>query len=853
MTRSVVALLLLSLLSLSLLSTSSAAVCGGAGFDLSSITFSDLFYNDTAHSYGWYFHPCGNVTTTGCQNLESTTPGGTMMCQLPYSGPPGYSVATWVPEATQYQTTWTPYGGNGGNGQNRGVRMVLQDGASCGSFLRSLTVNFQCSNQAAGIAQMTLVNETSTCNYVATVLTSATCTGPSTGNGQVACGTRGLDLSSITSTDLVYKDTAKNYTYYFRPCGVVTSPQCANNPYGDVAGEAMMCQATGLYGELDQNTYDIAWWNPTLASWRRFTSAQYSAYGWIMTIADGVSCGAVGSRVLTVYYICAPTYTTPVFVNMNETSTCNYAAYILTSVACNTTGSVNTATESCGGQYDLTFATQRDLIYQPVGSTAYYVFRPCGVADNAQCQANANTNQSMMCQAYQGSTSTYDIAIWNPTAVSYTPTLTGLSMSIQDGEFCGADNALRSLTVNFVCQRGPPQSIAFTNFQEPSTCQYVATVTTPAVCRTGVQNGLCGSQGYDFSLTPGTDYALVSSNSAYTFYFNPCGQVNAQQCNNNTATVSSMMCQAVNGAATTYDIAYYDYQLVAWYKTVTGMQMFVQDGQSCNIAGQVYDRALTVNFVCGTAPVFNNLTEDATTPCSYTAYITTPQACAPVATGGSTGIALPAQSSGGAAYQAVTKCGGPYNLLPLSTSDLVYYPANQEYKWTLRVCGAVTSDANCTAAAVNTPGGYMLCQDSQYGYGAYEASTYNQYQARWAASRNGVIMTLADGAPCGSGVRTTRVFFQCQASATTASIYNITESPQCFYNVYVYTNLVCPTGPTTCGGAGYDLSALTTRGDLTYDDTANGYHCQLHSPSPLLPPRPLFSVTHSPVFPLSFP
>ena len=54
-----------------------------------------------------------------------------------------------------------------------------------------------------------------------------------------------------------------NYTYYFRPCGVVTSPQCANNPYGNVAGEAMMCQATGQNGELSPNTYDIAWWNPS--------------------------------------------------------------------------------------------------------------------------------------------------------------------------------------------------------------------------------------------------------------------------------------------------------------------------------------------------------------------------------------------------------------------------------------------------------------------------------------------------------------------------------------------------------------------------------------------------------------
>ena len=64
--------LVFSLVLLSSPSLSSAAVCGGAGFDLSSITFSDLVYNDTS-SYLYYFHPCGNVTAAGCQQLETST------------------------------------------------------------------------------------------------------------------------------------------------------------------------------------------------------------------------------------------------------------------------------------------------------------------------------------------------------------------------------------------------------------------------------------------------------------------------------------------------------------------------------------------------------------------------------------------------------------------------------------------------------------------------------------------------------------------------------------------------------------------------------------------------------------
>jgi hypothetical protein len=472
---------------------------------------------------------------------------------------------------------------------------------------------------------------------------------------------------------------------------------------------------------------------------------------------------------------------------------------------------------------------------------------PCSV-----CQRNGNTNTSMMCQAYTTSTTTYDLAIYNPTSVSYNPTLTGISMFIQDGDYCAAAGIYRSLTVNFVCQQGPTNSIAFTNLIEQSTCQYVATVTTPAVCRQGRQNGICGSQNYDFSLAGTSEYSWVSPSGSYTYYFQPCGQVLNTQCNTSTATQNSMMCQAVNGAQTTYDIAYYDNQLVSWYKITNGMQMFVQDGQSCSIAGQVYDRALTVNFICGSTAVFNNLTETASTPCNYVAYVTTPQACAPITNGGSTGLSLPGGGSsstgnGLPAYEAVTQCGGPYNLLPLSTSDLMYYPPNQEYRWVLRVCGAVSSDANCTAAAVNTPGGYMLCQDSQYGYGAYEASSYNQYTATWAATRNGVVMTMADGAACGTlGLRVTRLWFSCNTTATTASIYNLTESPQCTYNVYIYTSLVCPTVPTTCAGAGYDLSSLTTRGDLTIN--TGGYNCQAQHTTQTPSPHDSFTLSLTPSF-----
>ena len=828
--------LVLALLSLVLLLSSptpvSSVVCGGSGYDLSSITFSDLLYNDTV-KYLYVFRPCSNVTYSACQSLEGTTSGGTMLCQWNYLGNPAtstYSLATWVPESTQALTTWTPYGGGGGggNGNNRGVRMFLQDGALCGTTPRALTVSFQCNaSMAAGIAAMTFFNETSMCNYAATVQTSATCTGPNANaNGQVACGTNGLNLAPITTTDLIWKSTATNYTYYFRPCGVVTSAQCANNPFGSVSGEAMMCQATGLNNELSPNTYDIAWYNPQLTTWRPF-SYQGQASGWEMSIADGTSCPNGNNRALQVYWMCQATATTPIFLYLNETSECNYQAVVLTSLAC-ATANISTSLVSCGGAYDLSFASQKDLIYNVPGSTEYIVFRPCGVVDNAVCQAQPNTNSSMVCQAYQGSPLTNDIAIYNPTLVTYQPTLSGIQMYIQDGDVCGTLGQ-RSLTVNFNCQQGgPAQALTFANFQEPSTCQYVITINTPAVCRTGRQNGFCGSANYDFSLSGTSDYAFTTPNGAYTYYFQPCGQVQSAQCNANNNTASSMMCQAVMGSSQTYDLAFYDSQLVSWYRLANGngWQMFVQDGASCGGAG--YERALTVNFLCTTGPaMMTNVSEVST--CNYVAYVYTPQACAPVSNGGATGLNLDALSSSGGvgqplAYETVSKCGGIYNLLPLSTTDLTY--SDWQYNWVFRPCGALNTNKNCTAGAASTPGGWMLCQDSKLGYGAYEGSSYNQYSVSWTPLGNnqggGVLMQQTDGALCGTlGNRVTRAFFRCNATATTAVMYNVTEGPTCTYNLYIWTSLACPTPATTCGGGGYNITSLTARSDLSV--TSGGY------------------------------
>ena len=331
----------------------------------------------------------------------------------------------------------------------------------------------------------------------------------------------------------------------------------------------MVCQATGQHGELSPNTYDIAWWNPLLANWRPIRGGA----AWRMYIQDGTTCDANNgiSRALTVDFYCVPAATTPIFNYLNETDTCRYYINISTSAACTSALSGDTidTNPECGGdEFDLEFASATDLVWTSADGSTQYVFRPCGVVSNILCQSQPTTNNSMLCQSYPASQTTYDVAQWfNGTGTTWTPTLNGIQMYTANGDYCAADGQVRTLTVNFICAPNPnPQYIVFLNFTEStalhtapaaarpvrqsaspaltslaphcvlltvraSTCQYVAFVGVSAVCRnTGRGNqGFCGSGGYDFSLVPGSVYAYTDPAGDYTYYLQPSARQQQQQ------------------------------------------------------------------------------------------------------------------------------------------------------------------------------------------------------------------------------------------------------------------------------------------------------------------------------------
>ena len=783
-----------------------ALECHGAGYDFSSLTYSDYVLFTPTNNDTYYFRPCGNVTAPACASRPS------MLCQTdPYGGV--YDLAFYYGQTTTSQTDWTPVNING----TAGVRMTLADGDLCGTNPRRLIVNFLCqANLGAQQALFTSIAEGPQCTYTANVYTSIVCPGitnPST------CGAYGYDLTSLATRDLSYIDTRNNYTWWYRPCGTVTATQCAQNPNGGVAGEAMMCQAVGTAGQIAA-AFDVAVWNPSLATWARSAGGNQgggnSGAGRTlsMTIEDGASCGGY-PRSLEVRYVCTPSATPAYMSYVTEVSTCSYIAYVNTTLVCANPSPVSQAV-ACGGIYNLNQMSQRDLTYR--GTDGFnYIIRPCGAVADIQCSRNpaAGVNTSMICQAQQNSNTAYALATWDPNAVSYYPTLQGIRMDIQDGAYCAVASMNRKVSIHFICGNNPFGT--FLNFTEVTTCNYVGYVSTSLVC-SGQRTGYCGSGSYDFTLaSTSNDLTYIDGN--YKWFLRPCGQVIAPVCNDNPDTQNSMLCQNNLGSRTTYDVAFYDENLVYWNRIANGWQMFVQDGATC---GQDVPRALTINFICasGTAS-FVNITE--VSGCNYVGYVLTPQACAPTSSTGLQNVGS-GVGTGVYDYEEVSHCGGPYDLSSLSTQDISYDNVAANVTWVLRPCGRV-SDPRCLA---NTrTNNAMMCQVRDQDSVTYDVANYLPEYVSYNPTRTGLNMTIQDGDYCGATASTARkltVMYDCDATATTARLVSVIETSICVYVARVMTNLVCPRTGVTCGGAGYDLSALTTRGDLFLADDGSSNH-----------------------------
>jgi len=298
--------------------------CVNAGYDLTSITGSDLFiYNATGNTqgtgtqYNWAIRPCGTVTTPGyCTSQPGEfCQGGTTVSSMNVSGSGVLSGAIWG----QIQL----------NGQN-GVAQFLQDCTNCGTVGdREGTIVYLC-NSTATTPFISSLLELSPCNYQAVIQTSAICcqvpsTGVSTTVGTTVisqqCGGGVYDLTSINNADIIA--TLPDNTWAIRPCGNVAVQNCSGSSVN-----TSVCQyginAGGYYG------YAAGEWLPGKAN----VFYTYNAPGSLSQIMqDGQGCGLEG-RYTNVTYVCTASATTPVLVAAAEGPQCHYSLTVQTTAVC---------------------------------------------------------------------------------------------------------------------------------------------------------------------------------------------------------------------------------------------------------------------------------------------------------------------------------------------------------------------------------------------------------------------------------------------------------------------------------------------------------------------------------------
>ena len=320
----------LSSLLLLLLSPISAqyTTCIQQGYNLTSLTGSDLFYTGTGNAagtgsvYNWAIRPCGVVTTTGYCNGEFCQ-GGTIVSNSNFS-------------AVGNGPIWAQVNTNG----QQGIAQLLQDGDVCSVITadREGTIQYLC-NPSATPPYISSILELSTCHYQAIVQTAVVCPAANLGYttavgtsilasaSNLQCGGGIYNLAALNASDFsgVINSTTggTNYNFVIRLCGNVSSTTaCSGTPFTSI------CQ-------INVNTPTAG---NVLASYNPLVSAvvwTYNGNGLSQIVQDGAGC-ANQNRFTNITFVCSSTATTPVIVSEVESPTCHYTLIVQTNAVCGT-------------------------------------------------------------------------------------------------------------------------------------------------------------------------------------------------------------------------------------------------------------------------------------------------------------------------------------------------------------------------------------------------------------------------------------------------------------------------------------------------------------------------------------
>ena len=485
--------------------------CGGAFYDISSITNADI--NATIGGYNYFIRLCGAVSLT--QLCTTNSSASAQVCQVDPTGF-GYGYAMSVYQPYAYPTIYQ-YNGNG-------ISQYIQDGTRCGSAEeeRASNITLICTPSAT-TPVLVSVTESPACHYNIIIQTSAVCGTPFllTQPAVQSCTFNGVDLSTIASQDLLWY--GNDYWWAIRPCGTVSTTGFCAGQFCQALNTVSLWNGTALANYAGTGTDNTPIW-------------AYVTYNGQLGVAqilqDGTTCGGnVGSREGIIYFLCNQAATTPYITNVTEAvnNPCHYTAIIQTSAVCGVTtaqtqtiGASVVSTTCGGGIYNLASLAATDIT-GTVGptssdSTVYnFYINVCGVVRNTNlCALNNSVNASVCQVSTTGFGYGYPLSTYNPTVlpVVYTYNGNGLSQIIQDGFACGGEERLTNITL--VCNTSSSTPYLASVVESP-TCHYTLTVFTNQVCGAAFSSlpyTASSSTGGTVVTTPSSSAAVSTSTAS---------------------------------------------------------------------------------------------------------------------------------------------------------------------------------------------------------------------------------------------------------------------------------------------------------------------------------------------------
>ena len=798
----------------------SSYTCSGLGYDFSSYAnSSDLVWNNGTAVY--YYHPCGVVSASVC--TSTITAERAQACIFYPATNKTLLISNYQPQTAQY--SYLP----------NGVQVVYQNGPYVSTYFAEAISVYQFVCNATATTPL-LSNVTWSAGFVHTLtIQSAIACGQ--GNRAAVSVTPLYPTSTLTSC---LANAGSNYTVTLCPrnsTSVGYTPVPMTNPtfiLQTATSAATTVLQTAIPLGFTFFVYDTAYTNVTIGTngALSFGAIPYtSTYGAIST--SGQTSGEDAYPVLLPF----------------------------------------------GGNYNL--ATGIPLAGFPSNSSISYSTE--GVAPNRQFIARFSnlvfSTYSQYLYNFQGVSFDVVLSEGEPGGIQFryysVPSFTG-ALGVQFVRYVTIGMHGNADLVN---QWTALSAYNYVSLSQPLAANLQgATATFSYTGITG--SAACGAAGANFTALNSVDLVYSDVVGANTYYVRPCGTVNASICSSSVYTSHAQVCQVPFNAASGYLISVYNPSGIYWQPSpvAPGVRERTLDGQYC--PSPVFaPRIVNLDYICNPLALTANISSVTESPqCTYNIAIQTAAACSAswscyayndgsvysaqicgtsaayltqtnprsILAGVDDGtsrqqLAFPFHfygvpwdrvyvNSNGALQFGGSSAGGVFNTLPIPASSWDATPAFLPFGRDL----SVQNGGSITVSNETMPDGRraFVVRFNNVDYaghttaGSEEAVSFDVILYEGLAGQIDVRYYRVDVEPVGN------VLVGFQSNDEESFVVLVLPQPvsstvqsqlQGWTFSWNYTG-VDQSNTSACGGLGYDLSSLTTFGDLSYTNGSSVYY-----------------------------